>query len=122
MHHWKDIREERAFHQREVAEYLGISRSAYSNYENGTRSPDIGILKKLADLFCISMDELLDYSPGNRRESGLSWKEKGLLCKYRTLSVNGQLRIQKQLDLELEMEAKAARSFRGGRDRSPNGE
>ena len=107
MNYWKDIREDRALHQRDVAEYLGISRSAYSNYENGTRSPNIGTLKKLAEFFCISIDELLDYSPGNRRESGLSSKEKGLLCKCRTLSANGQLRIQKQLDLELEMEAES---------------
>ena len=105
MNHWKDIREDRDIHQRDVAEYLGISRSAYSNYENGTRSPDIGTLKKLADFFCISMDELLDYSPRNRKEPGLSPKEKSLLRKYRTLSAKGQLRLQKQLDLELEMEA-----------------
>ena len=111
MNYWKDIREDRALHQRDVAEYLGISRSAYSNYENGTRSPNIGTLKKLAEFFCISIDELLDYSPGNRKESGLSSKERGLLCKYRTLSADGQMRIQKQLDLELEMEADPSKTL-----------
>ena len=62
----KSLREDRDLHQKDVASYLGVSRSAYSNYENGSREPGIEILKKLADFFRVSMDELLGYTPKKR--------------------------------------------------------
>lgn len=42
-----------------VAEVLGVSPRAYQHYENGTREPNIEKLIKLADLFSISLDELV---------------------------------------------------------------
>ena len=45
--------------QREVADYLGISRQAYSNYEAGKREPDFETLLKLGEYFDCSVDYLL---------------------------------------------------------------
>lgn len=45
--------------QSELAQMLGISRSAVSSYENGTRSPNHDMLLKLAVLFNVSTDFLL---------------------------------------------------------------
>lgn len=45
--------------QQEVADYLGISRQAYSNYESGKREPDFETLLKLGEYFDCSLDYLL---------------------------------------------------------------
>lgn len=45
--------------QNDVANYLGISRTAYNNYESGIRVPDNEKLVKLADLYSVSVDYLL---------------------------------------------------------------
>ena len=50
--------------QQEVADYLGISRQAYSNYEAGKREPDFETLLKLGEYFGCSVDYLL----GNRKD------------------------------------------------------
>ena len=45
--------------QQEMADYLGISRQAYSNYENGKREPDYETLLKLGEYLDCSIDYLL---------------------------------------------------------------
>ena len=56
----KALREDRVLTQQAVAEYLQITRSAYSNYENGIREFPLEVLKKLADLYDTSLDYLLE--------------------------------------------------------------
>nr|WP_318036133.1 helix-turn-helix transcriptional regulator [Halobacillus salinarum] len=48
--------------QLEVANYLGISRSRYSHYENEYVEPDNDLLIKMAKYFCTSIDYLLGNS------------------------------------------------------------
>lgn len=45
--------------QQEMADYLGISRQAYSNYETGKREPDYETLLKLGEYLDCSIDYLL---------------------------------------------------------------
>jgi transcriptional regulator with XRE-family HTH domain len=45
--------------QQEVAEKIGVTRSAYSNYEQGLRTPDLEVVKKICLLYEISADFLL---------------------------------------------------------------
>ena len=45
--------------QKQVAEYLQISRPAYTNYESGTREPSFEILRKICDFFDISADYII---------------------------------------------------------------
>lgn len=45
--------------QSEVANAVGITKSAYSNYEQGTREPSLFILVKLCNYFSVSADYLL---------------------------------------------------------------
>ncbi|MDO4803103.1 MAG: helix-turn-helix transcriptional regulator [Prevotellaceae bacterium] len=47
----KCLREATGFTQDRLAEYLGIGRSAYSNYESGDREAPLNILERLADLY-----------------------------------------------------------------------
>lgn len=55
--------------QKQVAEYLNITREAYTQYENGKREPDIETLKKLADYFNVSIDLLLDNNKNDLMEN-----------------------------------------------------
>lgn len=56
----KLIRKQRKINQLKVATDLNISREALSHYENGKRSPDIAMLRKLSKYFNISIDFLIN--------------------------------------------------------------
>lgn len=56
----KSYRESKNMTQNEVAEVLGIKSTTVSKYESETLEPNIESLKKLAELFGISVDELLN--------------------------------------------------------------
>lgn len=60
----KHIREENHLSQKDIADYLGITRQAVASYELEKREPDYKTLVKLADFFDISIDYLLGRSPG----------------------------------------------------------
>lgn len=55
----RELRFERNFTQKQIAEALGISIRAYSHYEIGDREPSIEIIKLLCKLFNVSADYLL---------------------------------------------------------------
>ncbi len=52
-------RKQNHFTQLSLSKALGGSDSLVSNYENGYSTPDIFTLWKMADLFDISIDELV---------------------------------------------------------------
>lgn len=54
----KEMREYRGFSQDEVAQYLGIPRSAVSLMESGARGLDVLEVRKLAALYHCSIDDL----------------------------------------------------------------
>lgn len=47
----KRMREACRFTQEQVSQFLGIGRSAYSNYETGDRELPLEVMEKLADLY-----------------------------------------------------------------------
>ncbi|MBO5111542.1 MAG: helix-turn-helix transcriptional regulator [Clostridia bacterium] len=62
----KKARKERRLSQLQLAMELSISREAISYYENGQRSPDVGMLLKMARYFNVSVDYLItgeEFSP-----------------------------------------------------------
>lgn len=61
------LRQEKNVLQKDIANYLNISASAYGFYEQGKRTPDANIIKKLADYFNVSVDYLIGKS--NIKES-----------------------------------------------------
>lgn len=62
------LRREKALTQEELAEKLGVSPQAISKWENDQTCPDISLLPLLANLFDITVDELLT---GNK-ENGVA--------------------------------------------------
>ena len=55
----KLLRLESGLSQKEVAKNIGITTSAYSNYEQGIREPSVDIIVALCKFFDVSADYLL---------------------------------------------------------------
>lgn len=72
----KYYRLKRYMSKKELAELCGLSPMAITNYENGTRNPDMNILKRMADVLGIRIsdfltvwDENLEFSHGEFRKT-----------------------------------------------------
>lgn len=59
----KELRLNRKLTTDDVANSIGVSGSAYRNYERGERSPSFEILVKLADFYGVTTDYLLGREP-----------------------------------------------------------
>lgn len=57
----KEIREEKSLKQVEVAQHIGVDKSAYSKIEKGARALTIEELQKMAQLFNMTTDQVLNY-------------------------------------------------------------
>ena len=55
----RNCRKQAGISQEKMAELIGVSRQAVTKWENGTGTPDIENLVAIAELFQISLDELL---------------------------------------------------------------
>lgn len=54
--------------QDELADQIGVSRQTLSKYETGESLPDIEKCKRLADVFGVTVDDLINYE-----KKGFSW-------------------------------------------------
>ena len=59
----EDLRNDFDLTQQDIADYLGCMREVYRRYEKGTRTIPIDFLIKLADLYGVSVDYLLEHTP-----------------------------------------------------------
>ena len=57
----KKIREQKKFLQKQVAGELSIGVTNYNKLENGNREPSVKELQKLAVLFDMTVDQVLNY-------------------------------------------------------------
>ena len=112
-----EYRKANALTQKDVSEYLNISRQAYSNYETGKRDPDLGLLVKLSELYEISLNQLIvdsfrsstlmfrevcpPYTVAHREHSDttliLTEDECDLILKYRQASEEDRHLVRKVL-------------------------
>ncbi|WP_333594576.1 helix-turn-helix transcriptional regulator [Anaerospora hongkongensis] len=53
------LRQQKGDSQQQVADYLGIHKSLYCNYEKGNRTPDLERLRSLADYYKVSLRSLI---------------------------------------------------------------
>lgn len=54
------LREDIDISQTEIGKRLGMARTTYAGYENGSREPDIETLKKIASFHNVSVEFLID--------------------------------------------------------------
>lgn len=64
----KSLRKEKGFTQEQLADEMGLSKSAISMYETGNRKPDYEALEAFAGMFNVDMNTLLD-SPSSKNLS-----------------------------------------------------
>lgn len=53
------LRKERGMTQLELAEKMGVTDKAVSKWERDLSFPDVSSIPKLAEIFCVSVDELM---------------------------------------------------------------
>lgn len=56
------LRSVNGYSQEEVAEKIGVSRQAYAKWEKGETVPDVERCQKLAELYGVTIDSLVNYS------------------------------------------------------------
>ena len=84
------LRKEKKLNTREMSTFLGIAKSTYNNWENDKAEPNIAMLKKLSDFFCVSIEYLVgatNYRSDNIHTPAetLSADEKTMLNSFRNL-------------------------------------
>ena len=65
----RNYRKQAGMSQEKMAELIGVSRQAITKWENGTGTPDIANLVAIAELFQISLDELLLNEKKEKKQS-----------------------------------------------------
>lgn len=55
----RDLREDKDLKQKDLASYLSIDQSTYSDYENGRINVPIEMLIRIADYYDVSLDYLV---------------------------------------------------------------
>ncbi len=72
-----ELRKYHNLSQEELAEKIGVSRQTLSKYETGESLPDIEKSKLLADVFGVSIDDLISYDKNKEDNLGLGVPPKG---------------------------------------------
>ena len=62
------LRKQADMTQNEVADKLNLSRQAISKYERGESFPDISVLVMIAELFHVTLDQLINYGEPTKGE------------------------------------------------------
>lgn len=65
----KNLRKQSGMSQESMGERIGVSRQAITKWENGTGVPDVSNLIAIAELFQVSLDELLSGEKRERKQS-----------------------------------------------------
>ena len=91
----KQARETKHLTQTQVANILGITSTAYQNYEYGKREPNNELLCRIAELFNVTTDYLLGRETGEPEpidqlasEFNMTALEKKILDNYLSLPKN----------------------------------
>lgn len=80
--------------QETLAEKIGVSRQTIAKWENGESTPDIGSCEKLAEVFDVTIDDLLHY---DERKNGYPVPPKGKhIFGIVTVGERGQIVIPKK--------------------------
>lgn len=71
------MRKIHGYSQDELAEKIGVTRQTLSKYETGESLPDIERCRLIADIFGVSIDDLINYDKNDSDHFGLNVPPKG---------------------------------------------
>ena len=98
MERIKILREARNMSQQRLAAELNVTQAMVSKYELGISEPDIGMIKRIAELFGVSSDYLLEISEDKvNLPSNLSEEEKDVLFGFKRLDNIQKAKLQAYL-------------------------
>ena len=100
-----DLRKYHAMSQEELAEKIGVSRQTLSKYETGESLPDIEKCKALADVFGITVDDLISYE----KTDGM-----GLMVPPRGKHIFGMVRVGEKGQIVIPAKARKIFSIKPG--------
>ncbi|WP_179215788.1 helix-turn-helix domain-containing protein [Paenibacillus sp. MY03] len=83
----RQLRSKTGLSQTEIARRLGIARTTYSGYENGSREPDLKTLNKLSEHFDVDLNWLI---AGESKVSKDLYEDVELVEMYVTLKESDQ--------------------------------
>lgn len=95
----RTLREKRRMSQQMLATELNVTQAMVSKYELGTCEPDVFIIRRLAEIFGVSSDYLIEISDEkvNLPMSGLSEEEKDVLFCFKRLDNIQKAKLQAYL-------------------------
>ncbi len=67
LNNLKILRESKGYTQQQLSEMIGVSQQTLQKYETQKHEPDIESLKKLADIFGVTVDYLVSHGRLPRR-------------------------------------------------------
>ena len=73
----QELRKIHNLSQEELADMIGVSRQTLSKYETGESLPDIEKCKLLADVFGVTIDDLLNFDSAKPENMGVGVPPKG---------------------------------------------
>ncbi|HRP88667.1 MAG TPA: helix-turn-helix transcriptional regulator [Edaphocola sp.] len=79
----KQIRKDKGLQQKAVAADVGLDQSNYNKIENGKREPSVEVLQKLALIFGVTVDELLN--PDTNTPTPVTLEDKTVSEKIRLI-------------------------------------
>ncbi len=104
------LREESKMSQQAVADFLGITRTAYNKYESGAIKP-VRKLSELAVLFGVTADYLLGRDEKLDAEDITNPRDHKQVKKYLSLSDDGKEIVDIMLDAIYAREKKSSKNF-----------
>lgn len=102
---FKEARQRRGITQREAADAASIALGTLRRWEQGVNEPDVESLVTLADLYGVSVDELLGVPGGV--DGLLAEDEQHLLDLYRSTDDRGRLAIMSVAESQQGVEGQA---------------
>lgn len=72
-----ELRKYHNYSQEKLAEMIGVSRQTLSKYETGEALPDIEKCRLLADVFSVSIDDLINYEKSDEESLGFGVPPRG---------------------------------------------
>ena len=72
-----ELRKMNGFSQEELADMIGVSRQTLSKYETGESLPDIEKCRLIAEVFSVTMDDLISYDKNSDENMGYGVPPKG---------------------------------------------
>ena len=81
----KELRKEQNLTQEDLAQKLGVSNRTISRWETGNNMPDIGMLVEIAELYDVSIPEIID---GERKSESMNQETKETAVKLAEYSRN----------------------------------